>query len=172
MKENIEETELVITNDVAAEGAEATPKQSEQAPQQTTEKGQKAEDDIDIRQMIRETVTEEDGPLPAGVTLIKILGGEFFTAKIIRRQIWLVLLIALFAVIYISNRYSCQKSMVEIDRLKTELKDAKYKALSTSSELTELSRESNVLDMLKQYGDSAIHVSDVPPYNINVDSIK
>ena len=64
--------------------------------------------------------------------------------------------------------YSCQKSMLEIDNLRKELQDAKYKALSTSSSLTERSRQSKVLDMLKENNDSVLHIATQPPYIINV----
>jgi hypothetical protein len=52
--------------------------------------------------------------------------------------------------------------------LEKELLDAKYKALSSSSTLTEKCRESHVLDALKQNKDSLLHVADQPPYIINV----
>lgn len=54
-----------------------------------------------------------------------------------------------FVIIYISNRYNIQNDIIELDKLQKELQDTKYKALSTSSQITEKSRESNVLDMLK-----------------------
>ena len=58
--------------------------------------------------------------------------------------------------------------MLLIDKLETELKDAKYKALSSSSTLTEKCRESHVLDVLRQNKDSVLKTSDQPPYIIYV----
>ena len=49
-----------------------------------------------------------------------------------------------------------------------QLKDAKYKALSSSSTLTERCRESQVLEKLRQNHDSLLHTSNQPPYIINV----
>ena len=40
-------------------------------------------------------------------------------------------------ILYIDNRYECQQEMIEIDRLKKELTDIKYDALTRSSELME-----------------------------------
>ena len=40
--------------------------------------------------------------------------------------------------------------MILIDKMEGELKDAKYKALSSSSTLTERCRESRVLKVLRQ----------------------
>ena len=81
--------------------------------------------------------------------------------------LWL-LLIVLFIVIYISNRYSCQRNLIEIDKLQTELKDARYKAQTTNNRFIEMSRESRVLEQLKACKDSTLHMSNQPPYLINV----
>ena len=54
------------------------------------------------------------------------------------------------------------------DKLNKELLDAKYKALSSSSMLTEKCRESHVLEMLRNNKDSILHIADQPPYIINV----
>lgn len=113
-------------------------------------------------------VTEEELPLSPNFTLRKILGGDFLTADMIRKQIWVIVIAAAFTLIYVSNRYSCQKDMLEINELNEKLKDAKYRALASSSELTELSRESNVLEMLKNNKDSILKIANQPPYIINV----
>ena len=111
---------------------------------------------------------EEEASESSSFTLRKILGGDILTAQIIRRQIWLVILIVFFVIIYISNRYNIQNDIIELDKLQKELQDTKYKALSTSSQITEKSRESNVLDMLKNNKDSVLHIATQPPYIINV----
>ena len=49
-----------------------------------------------------------------------------------------------------------------------QLKDAKYKALSSSSTLTERCRESQVLKVLRENHDSLLRISDQPPYIINI----
>lgn len=113
-------------------------------------------------------VTEDEAPLAAGLTLRKILGGDFLTAEVIRKQIGLIILVAFITMIYVSNRYSCQQDLLEIEELKEVLKDAKYKALASSSELTEMCRESNVLEMLRNNEDSLLHIPKQPPYIINI----
>ena len=79
---------------------------------------------------------------------------------------WLILLITLFSIVYVSNRYSCQKQQIKIDKLNTELKKSKYKTLSLSSVLTERCRESHVVELLRANNDSVIHPADQPPYII------
>ena len=79
----------------------------------------------------------------------KILGGDILYTSSVRRQIWLFMLIGAFMIVYIGSRYSCQQDLIQIDKLQVKLKDAKYKALSSTSQLTEISRESNVIELLK-----------------------
>ncbi|MBO7129408.1 MAG: hypothetical protein J6W05_06520 [Prevotella sp.] len=118
---------------------------------------------------IKETVKEEDPKLSSSLTLRTILGGDFLTAEMVRHQIWLIVLVVLFAIIYVAFRYQCQQDMIAIDKMEKELLDAKYKALSSSSTLTEKCRESHVLDALRNNKDSVLHVADQPPYIINVE---
>lgn len=131
-------------------------------------KAEAAEIDKSLSEVIREQATEDEAPLSRTFSLRKILGGDILSTSFMRRQIWLFLLIALFIVVYIANRYSCQQDIIEIDALQKELKDAKYKALSSNSKLTEESRQSNVLDMLKENKDSTLKLPTQPPYIITV----
>ena len=118
-----------------------------------------------LRAIIREQTTEDEMPLTKNITLRKILGGDILSADIIRKQIWLILIIVLFIVVYISNR---QQDLILIDNLTEQLKDAKYRALSSSSDLTQQTRESKVLEKLKASSDSTLHIATQPPYIINV----
>lgn len=160
-KKDIDPVE-VITNlkDRKAESREKKPEK-----EAASEDEAKPESFADV---IREHANEGEEPLSRNFTLGKILGGDILNAEPIRRQIWVFLLITLFLVIYISNRYSCQQYLIQIDNLNKELKGAKYKALSSTSALTEMSRESRVLEQLRLNKDSTLHISKQPPYIINV----
>ena len=159
-----EKQEKQIVNSQAEETApEGTPKAAASegpAKEATPEESLKA--------ALAKQAIEEEASGSASCTLRKILGGDILTAQIIRKQIWLFVLIVFFVIIYISNRYSIQKDLIELDQLQKELQDTKYKALSTSSQITEKSRESNVLDVLKHSKDSILHIATQPPYIINV----
>ena len=119
-------------------------------------------------QLIKEKAKEEDPKLTPTLTLRTILGGDFLTADMVRRQIWLFVLMVIFTILYVAFRYQCQQDMIAIDKLEKELLHAKYKALSSSSTLTEKCRESHVLEALKQNRDTLLHISDQPPYIINI----
>lgn len=117
---------------------------------------------------IKETVREEDPKPSSQLSLRTILGGDLLTTEMVRSQIWLFVLIVALSIVYVAFRYQCQQDMLTIDRMENELKDAKFKALSSSSTLTEKCRESHVLDILKQNKDSLLHQADQPPYIIEV----
>ena len=141
----------------------------QQQQQQTPETaGEEQKKPMQLTQAIREQAREEDALPSASYTLRKILGGDFLTADFMRKQIGVIILVAFMTMIYVSNRYSCQQDMIEINELQKELKDAKYKALASSSQLTEICRESNVLDMLRNNKDSVLHIPNQPPYIITV----
>lgn len=142
-------------------------KQQEQiAAAQASATEQKIEETIEI---IRASVTEEESRPAGTLTLKKVIGGDILTAAMVRSQLWLFVLIVGFTIVYVAFRYQCQQDMILIDKLEKKLKDAKYRALASSSELTERCRESHVLELLKTNKDSTIQVADQPPYIIKID---
>ena len=51
---------------------------------------------------LKETVSEDD-TVPVGtLTLRKILGGDFLSADLVRRNIWAFILVMLFTVVYVA----------------------------------------------------------------------
>ena len=161
MKKEEQDIELKVIageqEDVAAEEEQL------EEPQEDPEEPQ-----IKLQEAIKEQAREDESEHSATFTLRKILGGDFLTAEMLRRQIGVVLLVLFFIIVYISNRYSCQKSLIEIDQLNMELQDAKYRALSSASELTERCRESNVLEMLRIQKDSTLKIPSEPPYIVEI----
>jgi len=151
---------------------------AEQTDKETKEKeaGKSLQEETaEMREQARRTLqlikdkAREDDPRPSSTqTLRTILGGDFLTADMIRRQIWLIVLLVVFAIVYVAFRYQCQQDMLRIDKLEEELTDAKYKALSSSSTLTEKCRESHVMEALKENKDTLLKASDEPPYIVVV----
>lgn len=117
-------------------------------------------------QIIKENAREDDPQPSAQITFRKVLGGDLLNGDIMRRQIWLIVLIVACIIVFVATRYQCEQDIIEIDKLQNELTEAKYKAMSSSSELTERCRESLVLEMLKQGEDSLLRPSKLPPYKI------
>ena len=118
---------------------------------------------------IKQQANEDDDTSVGVQTLRQILGGDILSAQMVRSQIWLLLLIVLFIVVGVAFRYQCQQDTITISQLEDKLVDAKYRALSASSKLTEQCRESRVLDALKANQNDELKISKQPPYIINVE---
>lgn len=98
------------------------------------------------------------------ITLKSILGGDILP-QFSEGQANLLILIVLLTILYIDNRYSSQQELIEIDRLKKELTDIKYDALTISSELTERSRQSRIEEYIATEG-TPLQTAATPPYLI------
>ena len=116
---------------------------------------------------MKESASEDDDAPVGSLTLKQILGGDYLFAMV-RHHVILILFIVFFLVFYIGVRYQCEQDVLEINQLEKDLIDAKYRALSSSSNLTELCRQSNVLKVLHENKDTLLHLSDQPPYIIDV----
>jgi len=119
-------------------------------------------------EQIKQQVSEDDDAPIGSLTFGKVLGGDILSAQMVRSQVWLIMLIVLFVTVYVASRYQCQQDMLDISQQEKELANAKYKALSSSSTLTEQSRESHVTKALRANKDSLLRSSDQPPYLIVV----
>ena len=100
-----------------------------------------------------------------GTSLKEIIGGDILAGAFFRRQLKLLGLLMVLAILYINNRYVCQQKMIEIDRLKKELTDIRYDALTRSSEWMERSRQSRVEEYIS-VGESELQTATKPPYVI------
>ena len=98
-------------------------------------------------------------------SLKNIIGGDILATDFVRRQTKLLVLIMVLILFYIHNRYACQQQMIEIDKLKKELIDIKYDALTRSSELMEKSRQSRIEEYIATK-ESDLQTSTNPPYLI------
>lgn len=100
---------------------------------------------------------------PKKLSIRSILGGDILANDFLRRQVKLIILIMILTVLYIDNRYSAQQDLIEIDKLKNELTDIKYNALTRSSELMEKSRQSKIEEYVANEG-SELQTATTRPY--------
>jgi len=98
----------------------------------------------------------------------EMLDGSFMTKGIMRRNAWLMLLLVGLIFVYISNHYAVIMRLSEIDSLQKELTEAKYEALTRTSDLMRESRQSFIQNMITQKG-LELEVSKTPPYTISID---
>ena len=102
------------------------------------------------------------------MSIRSILGGDILANDFFKRQTNLLILIMVLTILYIDNRYECQQEMIEIDRLKKELIDFKYYALTRSSELMEKSRQSRIEEYISTE-ESHLETATNRPYLIKKD---
>ena len=163
-EESINVTEPLVKAETIEDQQEATAN-NEVATPLMEEEEKRIEEEVEVEK-IKAAIEEQ--PQSSNFTLRKILGGDILSTRLLRNNIWLIITAVIFTIVYISNRYSVQKYLIEIDKLQKELEDAKYRALSSSSQLTEKTRESHILEILKTRKDSVLKMSDRPPYIIDV----
>lgn len=76
-----------------------------------------------------------------------------------------IFIVALLCFAYIGNRYTCERQMSKINKMQLEIKELKYSILCTSTELMEISRQSNLNETLTKI-DNTIKVSTTPPIKV------
>ena len=82
---------------------------------------------------------------------------------------WKMLLLVLAGIfLYITNGYQAQVEMMKETELEAELKDWRYRSITRVSELTQLCRQSQLEQKLREQGDSTLTPSKVAPYIIKV----
>jgi hypothetical protein len=91
--------------------------------------------------------------------------GDIWATDFLTKRIRMLSLILAFVLFYIHNRYASQKELLEIDKLKQELVDVKYEALTRSSKLLERSRQSRIEKYISEEG-SDLQAPTNPPYLI------
>ncbi len=102
------------------------------------------------------------------MSIRSILGGDILANDFFKRQTSLLILIMVLTILYINNRYESQQEMIEIDRLKKELTDVKYDALTRSSELMEKSRQSRIEEYIATQ-ENSLGTAKNRPYLIKID---
>ena len=165
----IEETqEKPLRDDIEEqEAAVETEEQEEQEEQE--EAGPEEDAALSAREQRKATIRalqDDTGSERVNISLRTILGGDLLAGKWFRRQIWLIVLIAFYIIVYVSNRYACQPEMLESTRLADTLLDRRYKALTSSSQLKEMTRRSKVEENLE---DSTLHTPTEPLYNLKIE---
>lgn len=101
----------------------------------------------------------------SGTSIRDLFAGNFFRRDFLLRQVWLFLLILAMLFCYVGNRYVCQQKIVEIDRLQKQLLDVKLDALTRTSDLMLISRQSQVKRIIKSHGVDLTE-STTPPFRI------
>jgi len=147
------------------EPGEPAPQPNPKKPRQKQRKKRKPASPM---QQLLAAASEEDAPASGKSVMQGLFFGDVIWRRLLKKNVWLVLLIVVFTTAYIAVRYQCQRDLLLIDNKQNELQDAKYKAMTSSSNLTERTRESHILNALRQNRDSTLRISEQPPYIVEM----
>jgi hypothetical protein len=117
------------------------------------------------KQNTQQAKEEHAAPSPKHMSIRSILGGDILANDFFKRQTRLLILIMILTVLYID---SSQQELIEIDKLKKDLVDIKYDALTRSSELMEKSRQSRIEEYISTE-ESHLQTATNRPYLIKKD---
>ncbi|MFZ5939446.1 MAG: FtsL-like putative cell division protein [Bacteroidota bacterium] len=81
-----------------------------------------------------------------------LIDGNVLNRGFVVRQRRFMLLLVLIAFLSIANRNHAEKMVIMGDRLQDEVKEVRAHSISVSSELMRVSRESEVIRMIRQNG--------------------
>lgn len=82
---------------------------------------------------------------------------------------WKMMLLCLVGIfLYITNGYQSQVEMMKETELEAELKDWRYRSITRVSELTQICRQSQLEQKLREQGDTSLVSSKVAPFIIKV----
>jgi hypothetical protein len=102
-----------------------------------------------------------------GSVLKELLSGSMVSDKILLKNFWYILMLTILGAIYIANRFNAEKITRESNKLSREVRDLRAEALSTSADLMEASRQSEVYRMVKDRG-LGLEELKTPPYRLIV----
>jgi cell division protein FtsL len=106
-------------------------------------------------------------PITTGAFIKELLSGSMVSEKIILKNLAYVSLITFLLAIYIANRFHAEKITRETTKLSREVKDLRAEALSTSADLMDVSRQSEVNILVKERGLNLEELK-APPYKLLV----
>lgn len=112
--------------------------------------------------------TQENKTIESGITFKDILNGELFARSDFFKHWRYMLFLVFLAMIYIDNHYAVEKLLKEQVYINQELKELKYEAITTSSQLMQMSRQSAVLKKVDEAG-VELRVLKTPPRILKVE---
>ncbi len=84
-------------------------------------------------------------------SLRDLLDGNVLTRKAVLKQGRFIFLLVLIAFLSIANRNHAEKTVIQLNRLQSDVKELRARSISTSSELVAISRQSEVKQLVNRY---------------------
>jgi len=92
-----------------------------------------------------------------------ILEGEFLSKESVVKNLPFLVFLAFIAIVYIANTYYAEKTFKEIEATRLELKELRYRYITSKSNLMFLSKQTEVSKRVQLLG---LKETTVPPYKI------
>jgi hypothetical protein len=99
-------------------------------------------------EFVEERTEKKTGP--RGGSFKDFIDGSVLTRDFVVRQLPFVIFLALLAILYIGNRYHSEKLVRKTSELQYEIKELRAEAITVSAELMHMSRQSEVLKLLRR----------------------
>lgn len=87
------------------------------------------------------------------VTLTKeFIAGDILLKEAIQKQFLFLLLLFVLSLVYVNNRFLYERQLREVNKLRVEAEDIKYRSLVISKELKQAGRRTMILNALSENG--------------------
>jgi len=98
-------------------------------------------------------------------SLKDLIDGTILTRQVMTKQLPFIIFLSFLAAIYIGNRYHAEKVIRDMTKLQVEVKDLRAQSITTASELMFISKQSEVVKMVKE-NQLGLEESVAPPFKI------
>lgn len=96
-----------------------------------------------------------------------LISGSLLSERLVLKNLGLLTLLTLLGAVYIANRFHAEKTIRRTIQVQKEVKELRSEALATSADLMYLSKQSEVIKMIRQR-DLGLKELKEPPYKLIV----
>lgn len=100
------------------------------------------------------------------ISFKNIIGGDILQTRFFLSKIAFIIFCVVLMLLYTGNRYGSLQDIITIDSLTRQLNKVHYEVLTQSSDLLNLSRQSNIERKLYNMGDTMMLKNNNPPFAI------
>ncbi|PRZ02307.1 FtsL-like putative cell division protein [Marinilabilia salmonicolor] len=105
-----------------------------------------------------------------GISFKEFLYGRFLAGRSVGQHWGFLAFLVFLGVLYIGNRYQMEHLLDRQADLLQEIKELKYEAITTSSELMNMSKQSEVMERVNRAG-IELEVLKTPPRKLEVEKL-
>ena len=165
--DNFDELQEEVQETQEQEVQEQETQEVEDAQEQEVQETEVAQEQVSNKEKLMRSLVSDDDEVDeltaANIRQMLDAAPRWFLSQ------WKMLLLVLAGIfLYITNGYQAQVEMMKENELEAELKDWRYRSITRVSELTQLCRQSQLEQKLREQGDSTLTPSKVAPFIINV----